>query len=336
MAGKERPSLRIAESHLGGGHITKDLEQTQIALAYPSVTIKDPDFYNARGAVGVLSQDMSSRLFTNIREKYGLCYAIFASHESFKDRASVIAYSAAKPELAQKTLDLLLHELRALKDGVEEEELDRVKVGLRRAYHAAGIDFARASGDHDWYYLGRIRPLESAGEDRWPGHERHPRLCRALAGSRCHAGYIGPGTAEINRMTRISLIVAMDQNGLIGNETGLPWRLPADLRRFRKLTTGHPIVMGRKTFEHIGGPLKDRLNIVLTRASEARPILKDCAVANSLDEALQIADKAATRMQTDKSSSSAVRTFIASAAACGSHLLDACRGIFDGNAWFEG
>ena len=159
---KERPALNIDDKRLGSGHITKDLEQTQIALAYPSVTIRDPDFYNARGAVSVLSQDMSSRLFTNIREKHGLCYAIYASHESFKDRASVIAYSAAKPELAQRTLDLLLHELRVLKDGIEEDELDRVKVGLKASLiMRQESTSARASGlTHDWYYLGRIRPLE--------------------------------------------------------------------------------------------------------------------------------------------------------------------------------
>ncbi len=160
--GRERPPLKSEEKRLGSGHLAKDLEQTQIALAYPSVTISDRDFYNARGAVGVLSQDMSSRLFTNVREKYGLCYAIYASHESFKDRASVIAYSAAKPELAQKTLDLLLHELRALKDGIEDEELDRVKVGLKAALiMRQESTSARAGGlTHDWYYLGRIRPLE--------------------------------------------------------------------------------------------------------------------------------------------------------------------------------
>jgi predicted Zn-dependent peptidase len=159
---KDRVPLKIQEKRLGSGHITKDLEQTQIALAYPSVTIRDPDFYNARGAVSVLSQDMSSRLFTNIREKHGLCYAIYASHESFKDRASVVAYSAAKPDLAQRTLDLLLHELRTLKDGVEQDELDRVKVGLKASLiMRQESTSARAGGlAHDWYYLGRIRPLE--------------------------------------------------------------------------------------------------------------------------------------------------------------------------------
>jgi dihydrofolate reductase len=63
----------------------------------------------------------------------------------------------------------------------------------------------------------------------------------------------------------ISLIVAMAQNGVIGRDNSLPWRLPEDLRRFRAVTLGKPILMGRKTFESIGHPLRERTNLVLTR-----------------------------------------------------------------------
>ena len=63
----------------------------------------------------------------------------------------------------------------------------------------------------------------------------------------------------------ISLIVAMDQNRLIGKENDLPWRLPEDLKYFKRITTSHTIVMGRKTFESIGRPLPNRENVVLTR-----------------------------------------------------------------------
>lgn len=62
----------------------------------------------------------------------------------------------------------------------------------------------------------------------------------------------------------ISLIVAMDNNRLIGKENDLPWRLPADLQYFKQTTTGHTIVMGRKTFESIGKPLPNRCNVILT------------------------------------------------------------------------
>lgn len=158
----QRAPLQVKSRRIGSGHLSKEIEQTQIALAYPSVPIGDADFYNARGVVGVLSQDMSSRLFSNIREKHGLCYAVYATYETFKDRASIVAYAGAKPELAQQTLDLMMHELNALKDGVEDEELDRVKIGLKAALiMRQESTSARASAlASDWYYLGRVRPLE--------------------------------------------------------------------------------------------------------------------------------------------------------------------------------
>jgi len=163
---RERPPLRVQTGKLGSGHLIKELEQTQIALAFPSVPIGDADFYNARGAVSVLSQDMSSRLFTNVREKHGLCYSVYASYESFKDRASIVAYAGAKPELAQETLDRTLHELRVLKDGIEEDELDRVKVGLKAALIMRQESTSARAGSltSDWYYLGRVRPLEELQE----------------------------------------------------------------------------------------------------------------------------------------------------------------------------
>jgi len=63
----------------------------------------------------------------------------------------------------------------------------------------------------------------------------------------------------------ISIIVAYDLNGTIGRNGALPWRLPDDLKRFRALTEGHAVIMGRKTYESIGAPLEHRANFVLTR-----------------------------------------------------------------------
>ena len=64
---------------------------------------------------------------------------------------------------------------------------------------------------------------------------------------------------------RLSLVVARAANGVIGRDNGLPWRLPGDLRRFKEITIGKPVVMGRKTFESIGRPLPGRMNIVMTK-----------------------------------------------------------------------
>ncbi len=85
----------------------------------------------------------------------------------------------------------------------------------------------------------------------------------------------------------VSLIAAMDRRGLIGDERGLPWHLPKDLRRFREHTWGKPIIMGRTTFELIGRPLPGRLSIVLTHDPQYGAA--GCRVARSLDEALSIA-----------------------------------------------
>ncbi len=83
---------------------------------------------------------------------------------------------------------------------------------------------------------------------------------------------------------KISLIVAAAKNLVIGDAAGIPWRLPADLKRFRKLTLDKPIIMGRTTHEHIGKPLDRRQNIVLSRNPEYRPEGVD--VAANMDEAI--------------------------------------------------
>jgi dihydrofolate reductase len=86
------------------------------------------------------------------------------------------------------------------------------------------------------------------------------------------------------RQPLISLIVAMAQNGVIGRDNALPWRLPADLKRFKEFTLGKPILMGRKTFEAIGRPLPGRANLVLTRDRDWRAA--GAIPVNSVEEAL--------------------------------------------------
>jgi dihydrofolate reductase len=82
----------------------------------------------------------------------------------------------------------------------------------------------------------------------------------------------------------VSLIVAMAQNGVIGRDNSLPWRLPKDLKRFRAFTLGKPILMGRKTFESIGRPLPGRTNLVLTR--DRSWFAAGVVVVHSVEEAL--------------------------------------------------
>jgi len=89
---------------------------------------------------------------------------------------------------------------------------------------------------------------------------------------------------------RVSLIAAVAENGVIGNANALPWRLPADLKRFRRLTLGHPIIMGRRSYESIGRPLPERRNIVVTRGAFAAA---GCVVACTLADAFAAAAGAA-------------------------------------------
>ena len=85
---------------------------------------------------------------------------------------------------------------------------------------------------------------------------------------------------------RLSIVVAMDDNRLIGSKNQLPWHLPADLAYFKKLTTGKSILMGRKTYDSIGRPLPNRRNIVITR--NANISIPGCEVVSSIDHALEL------------------------------------------------
>jgi dihydrofolate reductase len=85
---------------------------------------------------------------------------------------------------------------------------------------------------------------------------------------------------------RISLIVAMAQNRVIGKDGTIPWKIPGEQQMFRRITLGHTLVMGRKTHEDIGRPLPDRLNIVVSRRPDYRPA--GCLKADSLENALAL------------------------------------------------
>ncbi len=92
----------------------------------------------------------------------------------------------------------------------------------------------------------------------------------------------------------ISLIAAMERNRLIGAENRLPWHLPADLKHFKTVTMGKPIIMGRNTFESLGRPLPGRHNIVVTRDRSFKA--EGCTVVHSIEEALSAAEPSAEAM----------------------------------------
>ncbi|MBI2651863.1 type 3 dihydrofolate reductase [Candidatus Woesearchaeota archaeon] len=86
----------------------------------------------------------------------------------------------------------------------------------------------------------------------------------------------------------ISLIAAMGKNRIIGKNNSLPWRLPEDMKRFKQLTLGKPVVMGRKTFESIGKPLPNRTNIIITHDKNYKA--EGCIIVHSVKEALKTAE----------------------------------------------
>lgn len=85
----------------------------------------------------------------------------------------------------------------------------------------------------------------------------------------------------------ISLIVAMSENGVIGRDNKLPWHIPADMERFKRLTWGNTVIMGRKTHESIGKPLPGRQNIILTNQTGYKA--KGCEIAHNIEQAVGLA-----------------------------------------------
>jgi predicted Zn-dependent peptidase len=158
----EEPRFTIGKPPTKARHIEKDTQQTQIGIAYDSVPFGHAEYYAAMGAVNVLSGGMSARLFTEVREKRGLCYAVWASYQTFKDRAGVVCYAGTTNERAQETLDVTLAELKRLADGIEPDEVNRVQAGLKSSLIMQEESTSARAGSiaSDWYYLGRVRSFD--------------------------------------------------------------------------------------------------------------------------------------------------------------------------------
>ncbi|MBN2477169.1 MAG: insulinase family protein [Pirellulales bacterium] len=143
-------------------HLVYDSNQTQIGIAYACVPYRDPDYLKAWGAVGVLSGGSSSRLFTEVRERRGLCYAVHATCHTLRDRGGVFCYAGTSADRAQETLDVTLAELNRLAAGIEDHELQRLKARIKSALiMQQESSSARSSAlARDWYHLGRARTLD--------------------------------------------------------------------------------------------------------------------------------------------------------------------------------
>jgi predicted Zn-dependent peptidase len=112
--------------------------------------------------IEVLSGGMGARLFTEVRERRGLVYSVRAAHSTIRGTGIIYAYAGTTPERSQETIQVLLEELRRVADGVQEEEIERARIGLLSALVMQGeASRSRAQAiARDQYLLGRVRTLE--------------------------------------------------------------------------------------------------------------------------------------------------------------------------------
>ena len=160
---RPEPTVALKPAGPKRDHIVKETQQIQIALAYPAAPVSGADYYQARAAAAILGGYASARLFTEVREKRGLCYSVHAGYESLRDRAAVLCHAGTSTDRAQETLDVTLAEIRRLaREGIDAEELDMMRAGLKSSLvmqqeSTMGRSAALAA---DWFHLGRVRPLE--------------------------------------------------------------------------------------------------------------------------------------------------------------------------------
>lgn len=142
----------------GNSHLEHDSQQTHIALAYDAVSYNHAEYYQGRGLVGILSDGMSSRLFAEVREKRGLVYSVSASSHSLDDCGSVLCYAGTTAPRAQETLDVTVATIRSLSQGIEPDELKRLKSRVRTSLVMEQESSSSRSSQmaYDWAYLGRV------------------------------------------------------------------------------------------------------------------------------------------------------------------------------------
>jgi predicted Zn-dependent peptidase len=166
------PTTKVAEPQEGAAphgspHVDFDSNQCHIGIAFPSVPYRDPQYLQAWAAVGVLSDGMSSRLFSEVREKRGLCYTVTASLQTQLTRARVLCYAGTTVERAQETLDVTHAELLRLASGIEPTELTRLKARIKSGLIMQQESTSSRSSAiaREWYHLHRVRSLEELGQE---------------------------------------------------------------------------------------------------------------------------------------------------------------------------
>ncbi|MGN6368105.1 MAG: M16 family metallopeptidase [Phycisphaerae bacterium] len=158
------PPVKLPDSPppRGNFHVTQDTNQSQIGLAFDAIPDNHPDSILLQSAMNVLSGGMGARLFTEIREKQGLCYSVNAGYSSLKHQGAIFGYAGTSPDRAQKTLDSFIVELKKFAEGVTDDELARALIGMKSRVIMQGDSSGARAGSlaHDFYHRGRTRTLE--------------------------------------------------------------------------------------------------------------------------------------------------------------------------------
>jgi predicted Zn-dependent peptidase len=151
-------------------HVPHDSQQTHIAVAWSAPPYRSDDSYEATAALAILGGGSSSRLFSEVRERRGLCYSVSAGYQTLRDCAAAICYSGTSAARAQQTLDVMLAEIHRLPGTIEAAELDRVKARAKSGLVMQQESSAARAGAiaRQWYHLGSMRTLgeELARYDR--------------------------------------------------------------------------------------------------------------------------------------------------------------------------
>jgi predicted Zn-dependent peptidase len=136
--------------------------QVHIGLMTAVPPVTKGCYYDLMAAVSVLSGSMSSRLFTEVREKRGLCYAVAARYRTMKEYAGISCYAGTTPDKAQETVDVIIEQFNQLKECISNDEMQRAKVGLKTSLVMGCESTASRSAGiaGDYFLLGRVRSVE--------------------------------------------------------------------------------------------------------------------------------------------------------------------------------
>jgi predicted Zn-dependent peptidase len=148
--------------------VPHDSQQTHVALAWSAPPYRSDESYEATAALAILGGGSSSRLFTEVRERRGLCYSVSSGYQTHREFAMALGYAGTTAARAQETLDVMLAEIDRLPGTITADEVERVKARAKSGLVMQQESSAARAGAiaRQWYHLGRVRTL-AAELDRY-------------------------------------------------------------------------------------------------------------------------------------------------------------------------